>query len=115
MEVNGYPVTVFFQNVLKKWDDKENFKKNQLFAEFLAKEIFACYDVNRGEGFEFYKSEFLIYIRNNTQCDYFEPPKPSLIESKFNKNTVKVKLYEFFTDMKKKNDARKLVHGHNFA
>ena len=115
MEVNGYPVTVFFEDVLKKWADKENFEKNQLFAEFMAQEIFASYDVNKGENLEFFKSEFLFYIRNNMSCDYFEPEKPSLMESKFNKNTAKVKQYEYFVEMKKKNDSRKLTHKHNFA
>lgn len=115
MEVNGYPVTTFFEKVLAKWKDKENFEKNQLFVEFMAKEIFSCYDKNKGEDTEFFQSEFLFYIVKGRERDYFEPPKPSLMESKFSKNTPKVKLYEYFLNMKKRNDAGLLTSTHYFA
>lgn len=108
MEVNGYPVTEFFKSVLDKWNGKENFEKNQLFAEFLSSEIFACYDKNKGENDDFYKSEYLMYIVNGREFDYFEPPKPTLMEMKFSKNNPKVKLYNYFLDMKKKNSSRLL-------
>lgn len=105
MEVNGRPVTDFFKKVLAKWEDKENFEKNQLFAEFMAKEIFGCYDKNRDSNGEFYKSPYLFCILKNNKKDYFEPEKPSALEININKlkgkTTEKIALYDYFSKMKR--------------
>ena len=105
MEVNGRPVTEFFKLTLDKWQDKENFEKNQLFVEFMAKEIFGCYDKNRTKDGSFYKSPYLFYIvLSDNSKDYFEPKKLSAIEMKINKlkgkTTPEMEWYEYYAKMR---------------
>ena len=106
MEVNGRPVIEFFKQILAKWEDKDNFEKNQLFVEFMAKEIFGCYDKNREENGEFYKSTYLFCILKNNKKEYFEPVKPSALEININKlkgkTTEKIDLYDYYSRMKRK-------------
>lgn len=106
MEVNGRPVTEFFKSTLEKWKDKENFDKNQLFVEFMAKEIFGCYDQNRKNGNSLYKSPYLFYIvAPDGSKDYFEPIKPSTFEMKINKlkgkTTSEMEWYEHYEKLRR--------------
>ena len=102
MEVNGKPVTVFFADVLKKWEDKENFEKNQLFVDFMAQEIFGCYDRNRDRHGEFYETPYLFYIIKDGKRDYFEPPKPSKALGIFRSGSSdEAKLHEYFEKLKR--------------
>ena len=104
MEVNGQPVTVFFADILKKWEEKDNFEKNQLFVEFMAKEIFGCYDKARAINDKFYKSPYIFSIVTDGEKDYFEPKKPSLFDVKINKikgkTTEEIEMYEYFLKLK---------------
>ncbi len=106
MNVNGVPVTTFFSDVIKSLNDLSNFEKNQMFIEFLAKEIFGCYDKNRNNNGEIYKTPYLFYINMDGEKDYFEPEKPSKLFIKLNKSkgqeADKLAIYDHFLDLKRK-------------
>lgn len=110
MYVNGHPVTEFFRSTIDKWEGKDNFEKNQLFVEFMAKEIFGCYDKSRNEHNSFYKSPYLFYIEKSTGGkDYFEPKKVSGLELKLNKikgkSSLESEWYEYY--LKLRNDEKR--------
>ena len=100
MEVNGQPVTVFFKEVLKQWEDKDNFEKNKLFIEYMAKEIFACYDKNISKNGDFYKSRYLFTIIKKNKREYFEPARLSSMEVKMRmlrgKSLEENGIYEYY-------------------
>ncbi len=105
MYVNGRPVTEFFRTTIDKWNDKENFEKNQLFVEFMAREIFGCYDKSRDEYNSFYQTPYLFYIeKSNGTKDYFEPKKVSGLEMKLNKlkgkSSLEAEWYEYYLKLR---------------
>jgi hypothetical protein len=106
MVINGIPATEFFREQIDQWSDKENFEKNRLVIDLMAREIFGCYDKNRftADG-DFYKSPYIFAIMVPSGFDYFEPEKPAGMKNKlgkmFGKKDLSEEYYSYYNHMKK--------------
>ena len=113
MQVNGIAVTEFFKDYLAAINDRDNYIKNCMFVEFMAREIFGCYDLNRYLNGQFYKSPYLFCVVNGNKKDYFEVEKPKgefkkpyLIDN-FTINFVEI--YQYYQYLKKHDKLGTLV------
>lgn len=110
MEVNGVPITQFYENELAGWAHMENFKKILSLVDLISKDIFGCFDKNRDdENGNFYKSNNIYSVKTSKGNEYIMPPKPSKISLKMNsllgKNKAIIDYYNYFEDLKTKAEA----------